>query len=298
MGKENNSHLIINQLEVIKHPIISLKKSIHPLLLNQMPARRNFELKFLNEIPKVEGPVLYLVTHATCHDAPIACEVIKDHFYVMVGKQSLELEDRLFFNANGKIDCDRDSKNSGRLTSDKTVRILSSGSKAVIYPERTWCTKPSKPINHCAWGWVDILKRAQAKSEKEIPAIPIALEYYEYTDNCCYVNAGKPIIVEANDFRLERNDELEEVFVTLKTEIWEQFPIQKRDEVDPYLWRKIMQQRYAEYPKLDISKEKTYVIGYKNDPEYVLNSPAFRNGLKKLEEAYGEFVPKVKEKIR
>ena len=280
----------INELEVIKHPIINVKKCLHPVLLQQMPGRRNFELKVLNDIPKVEGPALYLVTHATCHDAPVACEVIQEHFYVLVGKQPLEFIDRVFFNANGKIDVDRDDKESGKKASEKAVKLLSSGVSVVMYPERTWCTKASTPINPCLWGWVDIAKKAN------VPVIPIALEYYEYTDDCCYINASKPIIVSPNDSKIERNYELEDTFVTLKSEIWNQFPIQKRSEVDSNLWEKIMRQRYAEYPKLNIQKEKTYVMGYENDPDYVFNSPEFRTGIKKLEKIYGKCQNKNSEK--
>lgn len=276
------NNIKINQLEIIKHPIISIKRALHPVLLNQMPERRNFEIKILNEVPKVDGPVLYLVTHSTCHDAPVTCEEIKEHFYVMVGKQPLEFIDNVFFNVNGKIDIDRDDKRSGQMASKKTEKLLSNGVSVVIYPEGTWCTKASTPINHCRRGWVDIAKNTK------VPVIPIALEYYEYTDNCCYVNAGKPIIVNQNDSKKEKNDELEEIFTTLKYDIWNQFPMQKRSEVDTYLWKKVMQQRYEEYPKLNIMKEKTYVIGYKNDPDYVFNSPEYRKGIRKLEKIYGK----------
>ena len=42
----------------------------------------NFELKYINEKPEVEGPVLYLMTHSNSHDGPVVSEAIKNHFYV------------------------------------------------------------------------------------------------------------------------------------------------------------------------------------------------------------------------
>ena len=79
-----------------------------------MPSRRDFELKYVNEKPEIEGPILYLVTHANSHDAPVASEAFVDHFYVLIGKQPLELLDKVFFEANGKFEVDRDDKNHGQ----------------------------------------------------------------------------------------------------------------------------------------------------------------------------------------
>ena len=72
-----------------------------------------FDLRYINEKPNVEGPVLYLVTHSNSHDAPVTSEALKDHFYVLVGKQPLELIDNIFFNANGRVEVDRDDKEDG-----------------------------------------------------------------------------------------------------------------------------------------------------------------------------------------
>jgi len=286
MNSNSEKKVRINYSEIIKHPVISLKRLLHPIFLNMMPGRRNFDLKYINEKPEIEGPVLYLVTHSNSHDAPIASEALVEHFYILVGKQPLELLDNIFFNANGKIEVDRDDKKDGIKAAEKMTKLLKNGVDVVMYPERTWCTKPSTPINHCRWGWVDIAK------ETNVTVVPVALEYYELTDNCCYINYGKPFKVNANDSKEEKNNELEEIFATLKYEIWNQFPIQKRSEIDPTLWDKVMEHRYSEYPKLDKEKEKTYVAGWQSDPEYVLSSPGYLIGIQKLEDIYGDIAKK------
>lgn len=293
INTENKTKVSINYKQLIKHPIISLKRLLHPIFLKQMPSRRDFELKYVNEKPEIEGPILYLVTHANSHDAPVASEAFVDHFYVLIGKQPLELLDKVFFEANGKFEVDRDDKNHGQTIAKKMTDHLKKGFDVVMYPEGTWCTKPSTPINHCKWGWVDIAKESNAT------VLPVALEYYEMTDNCCYINYGKPFKVNINDSKQEKNNQLEETFATLKYEIWNQFPQMKRSEIDPTLWDKVMEHRYNEYPKLDKEKEKKYVMGWENDPEYVLNSPEYLTGLDRVNEIYGENIEEEKiEKCR
>lgn len=282
MSLEENKKIRVNYAEIIKHPIISFQRLIHPIFLKIMPTKRDFDLRYINEKPNVEGPVLYLVTHSNSHDAPVTSEALKDHFYVLVGKQPLELIDNIFFNANGRVEVDRDDKEDGIKAATKISKLLNNGVDVVMYPEGTWCVDPSKPINHCKWGWVDIAKTTNAT------VLPVALEYYELTDKCCYINFGKPFKVEQNASKQEKNDELEEIFATLKYEIWNEFPIQKRSEVDLELWDKVMEHRYNEYPKLDQNKEKDYIMGYKDSPNYVLNSKEYLTGMNKIENLFDE----------
>ena len=100
-----------------------------------MPARRDFELKTLNDKPEVAGPALYIVSHSTCHDAPIACETIQDHFYVLVGKQKLKFLDRAFFQLNGRHVVARSDSKSQQKVADNIVRTIKNGMNYVIFSE-------------------------------------------------------------------------------------------------------------------------------------------------------------------
>lgn len=288
----SNKQKVRINLRILKHPIISLKRTLHPLFLKQMPERRNFDLKFINEKPITEGPVLYLMTHSNSHDGPVVMEALREHFYIMVGKQPLELIDDVFFHANGKIEVDRDDKESGIRAIEKSVELLKNGVDVVMCPEATWCIEPSKPINHCHWGWFEIARKSNAT------VVPIAIEYYEYTDNCCYINFGAPFKLKESDNKKDKTLELEEMLATLKFEIWNQFPQMKSSEVDRGLWDEIIQKRYEEYKKLDPEKEKSYIVGIKNSPDRVLNSPEHELGLQKIQKIYGEPVEEKVEKIR
>ena len=289
---ENEQNVKINYAEILKHPVISLKRALHPLFLKQMPGRRDFDLKYLNQKPQVDGPVLYLMTHSNSHDGPVVSEALQEHFYVMIGKQPLEFIDNLFFHANGRIEVDRDNKESGMKAIDKSVSLLNSGVNVVMCPEATWCIEPSKPINHCHWGWFEIARRSGAT------VVPIAIEYYEYTDNCCYVNFGQPFKLSEFDNKKDKTLQLEDMLATLKYEIWEQFPQMKSSDVDRGLWNDIVQKRYDEYKKLDSEKEKTYILGLQDSPDYVLNSPEHKLAVQKIEELYGEEIDSDVEKSR
>lgn len=77
------------------------RKAVHPLFLKMMPGRRDFEIELLTPKPFVQGNKIFVMNHSTAYDAPVACETIQEHFYVLVGKQPLEILDRIFIWLNG-----------------------------------------------------------------------------------------------------------------------------------------------------------------------------------------------------
>lgn len=271
------NNLIIQSKNLINKVGILVRRPLHPIILKQMPGRRNFDLVVLNDKPKVDGPALYIVTHSTCHDAPIACEVIQDHFYVLVGKQKLKFLDRAFFQLNGRHFVDRSDSTKQQSVADNIVRTIKNGMNYVIYSEQTWCTKPSTPINPLRRGWVDIAKKAHC------PVIPLALEFYEYTDNVCYAKFGEPFIVEADEDKIAVNNRLEDTLATLKFDIWNQFPVGERSKVDSSSWEQIIKRRQEEYSELDSEIEFQFVIGRNDKPEVILNSKEFLIGLERLD---------------
>ena len=289
----NISNLKFNFKNIDTKTKIALRRLIHPIILKMMPSRRTFELKELNEKPKVKGPVLYILTHSTSHDAPIACECIKDHFYILIGKQPLEKMDEVFFNLNGCVVVDRGNKESEKQSLDSMVKLLKLGENIVMFSEQTWCIKPSTPINKLRRGWVKVAKSAN------VSVVPIALEYYEHTeDNVCYVKYGDAIIVKEDDDIIKKNLELEEVFATLKYDIWNQFPVQKRSKIDLKSWNEIIRKRNEEYPLLDLEKENQFIIGNNDYSEKVLSSDEYLTGLINLMGLDKNLIDLKKEKIK
>ena len=54
------TNVIIQSKNLINKVGILVRHLLHSTILKQMPARRDFELKILNDKPEVVGPTLYL----------------------------------------------------------------------------------------------------------------------------------------------------------------------------------------------------------------------------------------------
>ena len=59
------NNLIIHSKNLINKVGILVRRPLHPIILKQLPGRRNFDLVVLNDKPKVDGPALYIVSHST-----------------------------------------------------------------------------------------------------------------------------------------------------------------------------------------------------------------------------------------
>lgn len=80
---------------------------LHPLLMTIMKSQRKQrkqELFILNEHPVLKSKgAIYTVNHSCQYDFPITSEVIGHRTNVLVGKQQLDLIDRLCFRLNGVV---------------------------------------------------------------------------------------------------------------------------------------------------------------------------------------------------
>lgn len=238
-----------------------IRKAIHPLLLKAVKGRIYFPIQLLNSMPEVQGNKLFAINHSCVLDAPVSSEVIKDHFYFLVGKQSLELIDRIFFLLNGVVYVDRKNKKSKKKSLKNMLKILQRGKSLLICPEGTWNLTPSKPMIPLNWGIVDLAKQT------EVPIIPLILEYHQ---DCCYAKYGEPIYISKEMDKQMGIEQLEEAMATLKWEIWEMFPVQRRTDEMKAEFDKMVRERVAAYPKFNYEYEMSVVRGRENTPEYVL----------------------------
>ena len=177
-----------------------IRKLLHPILLKAMPGRRDFQIEMLNFMPKIEGNKLIAINHSCVCDGPVSSEIIKEHFYFLVGKQSLDLIDRIFFRLNGVVYVDRKSKKNKKKSLNKMLKLLRGGKSLLICPEGTWNLTPSKPMLPLNWGIIELAKQTG------VPIIPLVLEYH--TD-CCYAKFGKPIYIEKDMEKKEGIEKLE-----------------------------------------------------------------------------------------
>lgn len=227
-----------------------IRKLIHPLLLKAMPGRRDFPIEILNDMPQVQKNKIFAINHSCVLDGPVSSEVIKEHFYLLVGKQRLELLDRIFFFLNGVVYVDRKSRKNKKKSFKKMLKILQHGKSLLMCPEGTWNLTPSKPMLPLNWGIIDLAKQTR------VPIVPLILEYYP---DCCYAKYGEPIYINEEMSKQEGIEILEEVMATLKWNIWEMFSVQKRTDDMKAEFDDIMHKRIAAYPKFDYEYEMSVV---------------------------------------
>lgn len=242
-------------------PLDKIRRLLHPTLLKGVRGRINFPIQILNSMPQVQGNKLFAINHSCVLDAPVSSDVIKDHFYFLVGKQSLELIDRIFFFLNGVVYVDRKSKKNKKKSLQKMLKILRGGKSLLMCPEGTWNLTPSKPMLPLNWGIIDLAKQTG------VPIIPLILEYHP---DCCYAKYGEAIYINMDMSKQEGIELLEEAMATLKWDIWQMFPVQKRTDEMKAEFEEMVQKRVAEYPKFNFEYEMSVVRVKENTPKSVL----------------------------
>ena len=222
-------------------------------LMKKQREQRNQQLYILNDHPTYTGKnAIYVVNHSCRYDFPIAGEVIDTHTCVLAGKQKLYLLDYIAFLLNGVVWVDRKSRESKKVAFKKMLSCMKQGLNICVFPEATWNLTPSKPMLPMYWGVIDLAKKSGC------PIIPLALEF---RDNACYAKFGEPIYCLPEDEKIERFAKLEETMATIKWEIWESFPVEKRDSINADEWNIEVSQRLLEYPILNYEYEKQFIRG-------------------------------------
>lgn len=228
--------------------VLMLHKMIYPLLKLIFKSVRKHKFVYLNKMPEFTSNAIFAVNHSCKNDIPYACEAIGQQCYVLVGKQPLNLIDRLFFNINGTIWVDRKDKRSRKDSANAMVDLLNKGANILIFPEGTWNLTPSKPMLPLYWGIIDVAKQARK------PIIPVVLEY---SGDTCFVSFGECICVDKGDDKSSKINELTDSLATLKWLLWEKVP--NIGYASEYEWLSEMRKRITEYPKLDIKYEMSVI---------------------------------------
>lgn len=209
---------------------------------------RKHDFQFYNFPPKLLTNAIYAVNHSCSLDIPYACEAINKHCYVLIGKQPLNIIDRVFFKLNGAVWVDRKDKLSRNRASCKMINLLNNGANILLFPEGTWNLTPSKPMLPLYWGIIDIAKQSKK------PIIPIVLEY---CNEKCIVAFGESIIINDSDDKKRKIMDLIDAFASLKWAIWENYTYCGYNSFKE--WEKEIEQRISDYPKLNIEYETSII---------------------------------------
>ena len=222
---------------------------IHSLLKLVIKTQRIHKFVFLNAPPTVKGNCIYAVNHSCKWDFQYMVELAPKHFYVLAGKQRLKFIDRIAFIWNGVVWVDRKNKKSKSNSKEKMHALAKKGRSLCIFPEGTWNLSPSAPVLPIYWGVIDVAKST------ETPIVPVCLEYRDK----CYVKYGEPITLDKDADKLEAIQQLRDIFATLKWDIWESFPCEKRADIDDNYWNEEVSRRLKEYTLLDYEYEMSCI---------------------------------------
>ena len=74
-------------------------------------------------------------------------------------------------------------------------------------------------------------------------------------NDSCYVKYGEPIYIDETISKQSGIEQLEESMSTLKWDIWETFPVEKRTNTMKIEFEDMIQKRVTEYSKFDFEYE-------------------------------------------
>ncbi|MGI6329945.1 MAG: 1-acyl-sn-glycerol-3-phosphate acyltransferase [Bacilli bacterium] len=249
---------------------LSLKqrKSIHWLILNIYKIKNKlggFQCDLLkDERTKTNRPLIFAITHVGKYDIEVVSEAIKDHYYLLSGdfEHIQGIIDAPFLGINGVLYFNEMVKEDRALVSKKMVELLNKGGNIMYFIEGTWNLTPNLPLIPCYWGIVDVAKKGKAM------VVPVAAEQYGKTFK---VNIGKNFDMNLYGDTLEEKTkaitDLKDTLATLKWEIWESMPLQKRKELRGDEWDKYVSKRFKEWPYFN----KDYIERLTFKPKNVLS---------------------------
>lgn len=242
---------------------ISLKEKIHPALLNLVKFIYGNNITIINKenLPTKDEACIYVCNHSNGYDFPTAAAVIKNHFHILADftMQKDKIVDTLN-RINGVIYINRHDKQSRKNSKTIMNQLALNNKNLFVFPEGTWNLTPSTPMLELNWGIIDIARISN------LPIIPIIIEYKEKKK---IVNIGKPIYIGITDSNEEKKDELRDVMATLRWEVWEQFPLEKRSDIPDEYYNNWLKNTLKTYSKFDLEYESSVILKKYSTPEEV-----------------------------
>lgn len=242
-GRKSN---LIKSGEPIKG--VNIRKSLHPLLMKALRMKSvllgmKYEMVGENRVTVTDKPVIYAVTHIGKCDYEMVVEACDIFAYPFAGDWEMMYAtvDDYFLRANGVLYVDTVDKEDRKNSFAYMIKALKQGVPMLIYPEGIWNLTENLPVMKIFHGAV------QAARECRVPIVPIAVEQFEKR---FWINVGEELQFEHTDER-EAVQILRDAMATLKWEIWETFPKEKRENISEGCHEDFVRNRIAEFAGFD-----------------------------------------------
>lgn len=223
---------------------VEFHRRLHPLLMFLLRVKSKLSgltYEFVNKkrVDVKRGKtVVYAITHIGKFDYEMLVEACDIFAYPFAGDWELMYAtvDDYFLRANGVLWVDTNDKEDRQNSFKFMIKALKQGIPMLIYPEGIWNLTANLPMMKIFPGAV------QAAKECNVPVIPIAIEQrgkhflLNVGNELDFADAEEGVAVQT----------LRDTLATLKWEIWEHLPREKRIEIPEGYHEKFVQQRLAE----------------------------------------------------
>lgn len=190
--------------------------------------------------------------------------------------------DDYFLRANGVLWVDTSDKEDRQNSFKFMLKALKQGLPMLIYPEAIWNLTANLPMMKIFPGAV------QAAKECNVPIIPIAIEQ---RGKHFLLNVGEEIDF-SNTEESVAVQMLRDTLATLKWEIWEYLPQERRADIPNGYYEKFVQERLAECAGFTKELVEGRIFRDKTDREILAikrDLDRLRSGKKCVDEIYAEY---------
>ena len=198
-------------------------------------------------------PIIFAANHTNCFDIPNSSKACRRRLVPLLGKQRLELADRVFFRLNGVVYVDRLDKKSAAKVKKRLVLRLKRRTPLLWFPEGTWNLTDNLLMLPMKWGIIDIAAKAGAQ------IIPMALDY-DRESMVCRVRFGAPLHGEALEDKAEGIRLLRDSMASLRYEQLCTQPVLSRQTADLAKLKHYIDMAVPEYPKLQPEVEASVIF--------------------------------------
>lgn len=222
---------------------IKYRKKLHNCLRRALSIKSKLcglSYEFVNKSDQSQNEtVIYAVTHIGKYDFEMLMEAYDGYFVPVAGDWELMYGtvDDYFLRLNGVIYIDTNNKEDRKNTYDAMVNFLNQGIPILIFPEGIWNVTENLPIMKLFPGVV------KAANECRIPIVPIGMEQ---RDKHFYINIGNKMNLTELDEKAAV-EKLRDALASLKWQIWEQLPVEKRQNISDDYYETFINSRLAEW---------------------------------------------------
>ena len=220
---------------------LRLHRIAHDLLvpiLKVSMRHAGWKLKIIRDDRKqTRRPVIFCPTHIGGLDAEMAILAVKTHCWVIIGDPRELYKDPagMMLQMNGWIPIDVAISEDRKAAKAQMKAVLESGEDLLLFPEGTYNVSENLLLNHLFAGALDLAITCGAE------IVPMAMERHDGT-YYCIIGENLDYTGEAYEDRFRLSAVLRDHLATLKWELIEQLPQQKRADITEESHRRFLRE--------------------------------------------------------